>query len=101
MIEQSEPMADASGAALLTLHAEWDSTECPVCKAEKWAHYPFCRSCSIKLQRMHLMQPLVPWRSLSGDQIMQGGYIVPSGKMIWIDDDYGKVTQLWRWFRSY
>lgn len=94
-------MTEACAAAMLVLHGEWDSKECPVCKTPKWVHHPFCRSCSIKLQRMHLMEALVPWRGLSGDEIMQGRYTVPSGKIIQLDAGYATLTQLERWFRSY
>jgi hypothetical protein len=101
--EQFEPdlMDHASRAAMLVLHAEWDSKECPICKTVKWAYHPFCRGCSIRLQRMHLMAGLVPWRGLSGDEIMQGRYTVPSGKVIKLDSGYATLTQLWRWFRCY
>lgn len=46
-------------AALLAIEQferEYESTACPVCQAGKWANYPFCRSCSIRLQRAHLMK---------------------------------------------
>jgi hypothetical protein len=43
------------------LQVEWDSIVCPVCKEAKWARYPFCRSCSIKLQRIGLMEELRNW----------------------------------------
>src|SRR5205814_8509695 len=33
---------------------DWESKVCPVCKSEKWKNSPFCRSCSIKIQRKHL-----------------------------------------------
>jgi hypothetical protein len=32
---------------------EWESKKC-ICGKGKWAHYPFCRSCSIRLLRAHL-----------------------------------------------
>lgn len=37
---------------------EFDGTECGVCGSEKWAKAPFCRLCSIRLQRAHLMRRL-------------------------------------------
>jgi len=38
---------------------EYGSTACAVCGKEKWSLHPFCRDCSIKLQRAGLMQHLV------------------------------------------
>jgi len=43
-------------AALEQFEAEYESTTCAACKSEKWANSPFCRSCSIRLQRANLMR---------------------------------------------
>lgn len=43
------------------LQAEWDGFICAVCQGDKWAFHPFCRSCSIKLQRVGLMEELRNW----------------------------------------
>ena len=32
----------------------WPAAICPVCGKEKWQKSPFCRACSIQLQRAHL-----------------------------------------------
>jgi hypothetical protein len=37
---------------------EYQSAVCAVCKSEKWINSPFCRSCSIKLQRVRMMARL-------------------------------------------
>lgn len=45
---------------------EYESTTCAVCGKDKWRLYPFCRDCSVKLQRAGLMQylvQLVVWNS--------------------------------------
>jgi hypothetical protein len=42
--------------ALEDFEREYEGTVCAVCRAEKWASSPFCRGCSIKLQRARLMQ---------------------------------------------
>lgn len=44
--------------ALSTFVAEFDSQVCGVCGNEKWAQSPFCRRCSIVLQRAGLMRRL-------------------------------------------
>lgn len=41
-------------AAAVYLEA-WESQSCPVCGSAKWKHFPFCRHCSIRLQRIGLM----------------------------------------------
>jgi hypothetical protein len=41
--------------ALEQFEREYESVVCPVCRQEKWANSPFCRDCSIKLQRANLM----------------------------------------------
>jgi len=40
------------------LAAEWEAERCSVCTAPKWTNRPFCRLCSIRLQRIGLMQGL-------------------------------------------
>lgn len=42
------------------LQVEWDNAACAVCAEPKWPKYPFCRSCSIKLQRAGMMSKLHP-----------------------------------------
>ena len=42
--------------SLLQLEHEWEATSCAVCAAAKWKNFPFCRRCSIRLQRAHLMR---------------------------------------------
>lgn len=54
-------MHEASAKAMAQLRGEWDACSCAVCGTEKWPHHPFCRSCSIRLQRARLMQPLTPF----------------------------------------
>lgn len=61
----------ASRSALRDLQGEWDSKICPVCRAAKWAFYPFCRACSIKAQCAHLMLPFVYLRGRSSAEIEQ------------------------------
>jgi hypothetical protein len=48
--------AQAMLALLHAFEAAWSSKICSVCKEPKWALYPFCRSCSIKLQRVGLLK---------------------------------------------
>jgi hypothetical protein len=58
---------------------EWNSTACPVCPADKWQHYPFCRSCSIRLQRAHMMAALKPYVDRSSAVLLR-----------WAQEDGGK-----------
>jgi hypothetical protein len=51
--------------ALRQFEHEWNSTVCPVCGVDKWQHHPFCRSCSIRLQRAHMMSPFKPYAGRS------------------------------------
>jgi hypothetical protein len=44
--------------AIKALLDEWEGENCAACGAAKWARYPFCRSCSIRLQRIGLMRRL-------------------------------------------
>lgn len=56
-------------ALTLALHdfmAEYDGAVCGVCQAEKWNASPFCRLCSIRLQRARLMQRLKQLRAGNG-----------------------------------
>lgn len=50
----------ALAAATVQLKAEWDGVVCMVCGAAKWARYPFCRHCNIRLSRVHLLKWLKP-----------------------------------------
>jgi len=40
---------------------EWESTSCPVCQTDKWTRFPFCRRCSITLQRAGIYWRLKPF----------------------------------------
>ncbi len=40
---------------------DWDSDVCPVCRKCKWGNSPFCRSCSIKIQRIRMMRGFQTW----------------------------------------
>lgn len=46
----------ARNSAITQLKTEYESAACAVCGTEKWPNFPFCRTCSIKLQRAHLMR---------------------------------------------
>lgn len=48
-------------AALLALAAEWEGFMCPICADKKWRNFPFCRRCSIRLQRVGMMARLKPY----------------------------------------
>lgn len=50
---------------------EWDGATCAVCQAPKWRHFPFCRSCSIKLQCAHMMDPFKPFRGISSADLAE------------------------------
>lgn len=41
--------------------SDWASKICPNCGANKWKNSPFCRSCSIRLQRRNLMHGFAHW----------------------------------------
>lgn len=56
---------------LLLYQIEWDSTTCAVCKAPKWKYFPFCRSCSIKLQCAHMMEPFRDYCGRSSEDLAQ------------------------------
>ena len=56
---------------LLLYQTEWDSTRCAVCHAPKWKYYPFCRSCSIKAQCAHLMEPFREFRGISSADLAE------------------------------
>lgn len=49
---------EALSQAMPLLQGEYESEFCAVCGESKWPNYPFCRACSIKLQRAHLMKRL-------------------------------------------
>lgn len=53
------------GSWIIALAEEWDSTVCAVCGDAKWKKFPFCRRCSIRLQRAGLMKKLRPYASHS------------------------------------
>jgi hypothetical protein len=58
--------------ALLQLETEWEARRCAVCGAGKWKNFPFCRRCSIRLQRAHLMRGILrAARGQALDRIMQ------------------------------
>lgn len=56
---------------LLLYQMEWDSTRCAACQGTKWKFYPFCRSCSIKLQCAHMMGPFVLYRGRSSQDLAE------------------------------
>src|SRR5262249_28370055 len=43
--------------------ADWICYTCPVCQGGKWENSPFCRSCTLRVQRLKLMRG---WRSFTG-----------------------------------
>lgn len=55
------------GELVAEFQASYESIVCVVCSGEKWKYSPFCRTCSIRLQRAHLMQQMLnvephsPW----------------------------------------
>lgn len=49
-------MQEAAQLALEDFEREYEGIVCAVCQSEKWANSPFCRSCSIKLQRARMMR---------------------------------------------
>lgn len=49
-------MIEAAQLALEQFEREYEGAVCAVCQQEKWANSPFCRACSIKLQRAHMMK---------------------------------------------
>jgi hypothetical protein len=55
---QIPAMDVAFSLALLDIADEWDGETCAACGAQKWKAHPFCRSCSIRLQRLGLMRGL-------------------------------------------
>lgn len=69
----------ARNRAITQLKTEYESAACAVCGTDKWPNFPFCRTCSIKLQRAGLMKELVG----------------PSG---WMVGEYGVQAQAWGFF---
>lgn len=55
------------------MRAEISGTKCAVCGEEKWAYFPFCRRCSIRLQRVGLTQTLFRWRD-----------VIKKGQVYWL-----------------
>src|SRR5579872_3444512 len=53
---QSSFEVEAYVRASLILSDEWNSKQCAVCGSPKWSNHPFCRLCSIALQRVGLME---------------------------------------------
>jgi hypothetical protein len=49
------------GSWIIALCEEWESEICAVCGSDKWRNFPFCRRCSIRLQRIGLMKELKPY----------------------------------------
>lgn len=47
--------------ALDLFKADWEGTICPHCGAEKWKNSPFCRHCSIRLQRKNMFGGMKKW----------------------------------------
>lgn len=59
----------AKAASLDKFKNEYEGTACAVCQQEKWANSPFCRTCSIKLQRAKLMHELKEVQGYYGDDL--------------------------------
>lgn len=51
-------VTEAAQFAMEDFKREYDGQVCAVCQQEKWPQSPFCRACSIKLQRAHLMKAM-------------------------------------------
>lgn len=47
--------------ALRLFEKDWACTTCPNCGTEKWKNSPFCRRCSIRLQRRNLFMGYQSW----------------------------------------
>lgn len=58
-------MTKALLQAFEQMGAEWESSSCPVCHADKWKRFPFCRLCSITLQRAHIFFSMEPDEALA------------------------------------
>lgn len=72
-MESTELMRQAMRSAAEHQRKEWEATTCGVCGTDKWAEYPFCRSCSISARRMGLMANLEPFLRHSFQRIGSGG----------------------------
>lgn len=60
-LDVDEQIKVGISAAFEELEDEWDSSVCAICQNIKWAYYPFCRKCSIRLLRVNMMRPLQPF----------------------------------------
>lgn len=77
-----------------TLCREWNGTKCGVCGQDKWAFHPFCRSCSIRLQRVGLMKRLKPVTGHSFEAIMRFQKLGPVvARMFDLSRDYLIVSR--------
>jgi hypothetical protein len=95
-----EDIRRATCDAMLALEDEWDSKKCPVCGTAKWEHYPFCRSCSIRLQSANMMYPLTAYRGCTASEICCGWFIGFKEEKHQVRDD-DKGVHLVRWFCLY
>jgi hypothetical protein len=63
--------SEAMFRALEQLEAEWASDKCAACGTEKWRDHPFCRSCSIRLQRARIMRDLQVFAGHTVERILK------------------------------
>jgi predicted amidophosphoribosyltransferase len=64
--------------ALEDFEREYEGTVCAVCQSEKWPNSPFCRSCSIKLQRARLMQRMKDTMDSHGRRVAEVAAFQPT-----------------------
>ncbi|HEV7674363.1 MAG TPA: hypothetical protein VGQ12_07525 [Candidatus Angelobacter sp.] len=55
---ERQNLNEAAQLALEDFEREYEGVVCAACQQEKWPSSPFCKKCSIKLQRAHLMREL-------------------------------------------
>src|SRR4051812_33349291 len=75
-------MEGAASLALAALGAEWAGTACAACGLGKWPDSPFCRTCSIRLQRANMFKG---WKARTGSTVAE----------IATDDDALKYWARW------
>lgn len=57
VLQASLASVDMTREPIVQLFDEWRSVRC-VCGEEKWKNFPFCRRCSIRIERVGLMEPI-------------------------------------------
>jgi hypothetical protein len=79
---------------------DWFSKTCPNCGNDKWKNSPFCRRCSIRLQRKNLIGGFKTWtgHSMAANIrfFCKDGYVYPIERWIrWYDRcrDYLGVSE--------